>query len=652
MKCKMRVCGMDNGVLVTATTICGFLGRSIKKYWLHLLVFIGAFSYFLWMTAPDITWVNADCDGTIYLGSAKYAVLSFAQGSPLYNMLNWVAVRIPIGAEFWRLSAVSALASGITALLLFVIARRYTPSRIKALVAPLVFCASGVVVSQATILDSYSLTTMLSVLAFYLHLTDKVKSKYLVLALGIGIHHLILFPLAYIWLADVAKRHKAKQKMFRPAMFLPALGFLFYIWIFAVNRPPYNLISGDTLRDYATYFFGQGSLIGGLAMSSANEVIRRAQDATLILSIGFGLSTLMIFPTVWKHFKTKGIESIDNKILALLYISPIIYYVTDKDPQTYVYTVPAFAFGGLLAVQGIEWLTHRERETSVIPPLASHQNPQLLFIPTCRDWWGNWRQRVKYRIRSGCLWVSGRLRRNYRLQYAISIGIGLCSIGLMVYNTQVYDIGKNLDPNLIATQYQGMVSEIPDGDYVYALCAISSQSIWLYNHGGGDIHPIPIGYRRPVNESLVIAQQAYDEGKLWVVEESYPDGILLQVTQHKVTPETSEVDLANIAKACTPTQPYDGSKIKTGWVNPTDLITGKQVYTRWATVSSSNLTAGYVVMWAFAGLYSLDFTYAIWGRKVKSKTKLQLLNIITVAILVGLLVVICMVSGMKMIWMR
>ncbi len=645
-------------------TICGFFGSLVKRYWLHLLVLIGACTYFLWMTAPNITWVNADCDGTIYLNSAKHAVLSFAQGSPLYNMLNWVVVRIPIGTEFWRLSAVSAISAGITCLLLFVIARKYTPSKIKALVAPLVYCASGVVVSQATILDSYSLTTMLTVLTFYLHLQGKIRSKYTVLALGIGIHHLILFPLAFIWLADVVKRHKAKQKMFRPAMFIPALGLLFYAWIFAINRPPYYLISGDSIRDYLIYFFGQGSLIGGLAMSSFNDVLRRIQDASLILSLGFGLSTLMIFPTIWRNFKARGVGAIDNQVLVLLYLAPIIYYAVDKDPQTYVYTIISFAFGGLLAVQGIEWLTQKVKEeplldqlVDAVPALVSTgiimgmAKQMGLGKPLSR--FGQWKYKAKANIRMVCVRFFARLRRNYRLQYVISIAIAVVSVGLMIFNTQVYDIGKNLDPTLTAMQYQATVSEVPDGDYIYTnICAITSQSFWLYNQEGHDVHVIPTGYRRPPNESVEVAQWAYDEGKLWVVDKMFADNGRVLPAQHKVTAETYAGDFENIVATSNQTQPFDKSAIKTGWVNPVDLITGKLVYSRWSSVASSNLSAGYVVMWAFAGLYSYDFTYMIWGRKVKNKTKLKLLNIITVAVLAGLLLLICTVSGMKMIWMR
>jgi len=644
--------------------LCGYAGRKIKEHWLALLVLIGACAYFLWMTAPNITWVNGDCDGTVYLSSAKYATISYTTGSPVYNMLNWVVVRIPIGSEFWRLSAISAISAGITCLLLFIIAKKYTSSKIKALIAPLIYCASGVVVSQATILDSYSLTTMLSVLAFYLHLQGKIKSKYSVLAIGLGIHHLILFPLAYIWLADAVKRFKSKQKMFRPAMFIPALGLLFYIWVFAINKPPYYLISGESIRDYVTYFFGQGGLIGGLALSSLNDVLRRAQDASLILSLGFGLSTLMIFPMLWKIYKTKGIGSIDNKVLALLYLSPILYYVTDKDPQTYIYTMMAFAFGGLLAVQGIEWLTHKEKEkplldqlVDVIPSVIasgivmSMAKQFGLVKPLSK--WGQWKYRTKNNIRMAFARFFARLRRMHKLQYATYIGIGVCSIGLMVFNTQVYDIGKNLDPTLTATQYQASVPEVPDGDYIYTnICAISSQSFWLYNQEGHDVKVIPTGFRRPSNESVEVAQQAYDEGKLWIIDKVFADSGWVLPKQHKVTPDTYEADFKNISFTSNQTQPFDSSAIETGLVNPVDLITGKLIYSRWSAVASSNLNVGYVLVWAYAGLFSADITSAIWGRKIKDKRKLKFINLFTVAVLVGLLVLICTISGMKMIWMR
>ncbi len=238
----------------------------LKRNWIAITIFVMSFGYFLLMAAPDITWTNVDCDSMHYMSGAENIVVTPSQGAPLYNMFNALIVRLPGGNDFWRLCFFTALFSGITSMLVYLMARRYTKRWWVALLAPLCFCASAVVLSQATVLKQYSFITMISVLSMYLHFTGRDKLKYVALMCGVGVHHLVILPLCLIFLHDMAKNKKAKSRLITKKMLLPLLGLLFYIWIPLVNKPPYTMVVGDGFGDYVSYFFRSRNLIGGIAI--------------------------------------------------------------------------------------------------------------------------------------------------------------------------------------------------------------------------------------------------------------------------------------------------------------------------------------------------------------------------------------------------
>ena len=136
----------------------------------YFIIFGLTLSYFLWMTATDSTWVNTDSDGNNYLAAARYLVLTHATGAPLFNLVNWLLIRLPLpGTDFFQLAIWSAVFSAGTATLLYHITKNY--------LAPLIFIASGVVVSQSTILELYAPVAFLMVLSYYFHTKDRHNLK-------------------------------------------------------------------------------------------------------------------------------------------------------------------------------------------------------------------------------------------------------------------------------------------------------------------------------------------------------------------------------------------------------------------------------------------------------------------------------------------
>jgi hypothetical protein len=438
----------------------------LKKHSIEIILLVACCTYFGAMAAPDMSWVNTDCDGPTYLSSAKYLTISHPSGAPLYNLINAVAVRIPIGAEYWRLCMVSAMAAGATCLLLYLIAKRYSKGKWKAMIAPLVYCASGVVVSQATILDTYSVVTFLGVLAYYCHVTGHIRSKYLVLGCGLAVHHLILIPLGVLWVADLAKNIQARKRgeqvgFIRPAMFLWMLGLLFFMYIPLQNHPPYHWIGGTGINDYISYFFGQGGLVGGLAVLEPDALLR-LYDFISISALCFALSGLLIVPGMYLSYKRKDYEGI---LCSFLLVFFLLYYLTDEAPQTYVYMMPAFAFGGLLAVKGLGFITMK---------------------------------------RVGAL-------------------VAVSSIALMIFNIQTYDIGRNLDKGLECKTYYDSLANIPDNSVLWLDQGGNYKvSVWLYAlDTGKNLSNLPDFSMTP-EWNIDNAQEIFESGHLIIQEPTNP----------------------------------------------------------------------------------------------------------------------------------
>ena len=585
----------------------------LKKYWVELTILFSACAYFLYLAAPSITAVNVDVDSLHYLSGALNFVVTPPQGAPLYNILNALIVRIPIGDPFWRICASTAIFAGFTAMILFMFAKRYTKSKWIALLAPLCFCASAVVASQATILKQYSLITLITVLALYLHFSGKDKVKYVILALGVAVHHLIIFALLVVWLYDMVKHKKAHTRILTWSMGIPFIGLLFYLWVPIVNRPPWIFIEGDGFKNYVDYLSANSGLIGGLGVFTANG-LQRLQDGISILGYSFGACWILITCALVKFRKNK--KDIELGILIFMWALPLLYYMTDTDPTTFTYTMMSFAFGGLLVVKGAEWLREKNRA----------------------------------------------------LRYGLPILTGVCCVGFMIANTFFFDIGKNLDKDRSTLRYYQSLSSVQNDSLIWGgFTSVASVAVANYDQTTGANITIVPSLLSPINLSISIAENAYSKGKLYIIDYSETSDGFLNMTNVLVTTDNYGSSFEFIEKTTTIIQKLNGSQVLKGWVNPVermyskkvavgwsnpiDLITGKLMYNKWINNIKTNRTAGYVIMWFIFGWNAPSITKSIWGKKVKDKKKLKYLNILTVFLLIMLLVVVFQLSGTQMFGM-
>lgn len=289
------------------------------------------------MLPRDITWVNVGSDGPDYMIAAKYFRVAHPTGEPLYTLLGaaWIRLLDPIGSasEWWRYSLMSAVFSAGTAALLYAATRR--------IVAPLVYLASGIVVSQSTILELYAPVTFFIVLAWWLHDMGYRGWGYAALGLGLAVHHLA----GFMFLGLICKDYIQKRSLWT-SLWAVAVGLPWYAYIPLANNPPYVSIAGESLADYKAFFLSQGGLMGGLAVMSGRftvteDFLERLWDLTrIVLALGPALVVLVL--------AIRGSVKAKTMFLPIMIGIFTLYWFTDLDPRVYTYLMPAIALAAVM----------------------------------------------------------------------------------------------------------------------------------------------------------------------------------------------------------------------------------------------------------------------------------------------------------------
>ncbi|KKL04928.1 hypothetical protein LCGC14_2611140, partial [marine sediment metagenome] len=142
----------------------------------ELLLFGAIFTIYAIVVTPDFTWINADVDSFgIYLAS-KDPLAATNRGFLLYTLLGNAALHIPLGTEAWRLAFFNSLIPSVaTSILIFYVVRKQTVNRIAPFIASASFAGCVVIVSQASIIEVYSMATFFVVLAYTLSVYNRPR---------------------------------------------------------------------------------------------------------------------------------------------------------------------------------------------------------------------------------------------------------------------------------------------------------------------------------------------------------------------------------------------------------------------------------------------------------------------------------------------
>lgn len=326
------------------------IARFIKRYWAELLAFGAIFTVLLVTLSPGLTWMNTDSDGAHYVYASKYLTTAHHMSAPLYLLIGRMFLWLPVGTEAWRMGLISALSSMASAVFIYLIVRNLLTNnpkaRLYAIISALVFGGSALVISQSTIIETYTLATMCGVMAYYFALKHRWTWVSVSLGVGIAVHPFLAF---IVW----AVLFIAKKEMRNWRRYMITISFfMFYLYIPIVG------MFGEAPQIWgnveAEGFFGGTlgmamMLTGGLSMW---DMPKRLMDTILIVIVSFGAG---IIPMAWYFIKQKTWR----QSLLWLVLIPIIYFAINLSNQTYVYMIVAIAFGSIAVGLGLSKLNIR-----------------------------------------------------------------------------------------------------------------------------------------------------------------------------------------------------------------------------------------------------------------------------------------------------
>lgn len=547
----------------------------LKKYWIEILVFGAIFGVLLNDCLPALTWINTDSDSAHYLLAAKYLTTSHNTSAPLFLLLGHLFLELPFGTEAWRMGLISVLSTTVCSVFIYLSVKELlkTNSKVRlfAIIAVITYGGSALVISQSTIIESYALVTMLSVIAYYMCLKERWVASSVFIGLTLAIHPL-LAAMVWVILLVAYKQMRTKKTLFISTSF-----FAFYLYVPIAGALNSIDMWGNT--NPSGFFGGTAGMMWMLAGGlSIWDFPKRILDTIGILgvSMGMGLVVVVVYLIKKKTWRNK---------LLWLFLVPTVYFAINLASETYVYLVPAIAFGSITLGVALS-------------------------------------------------------KVNMKIVYATL----LVAVGLMIFNANYFDIGRTLDPNLSAQRfYDEELPKISDGE-IYLGGGWTWAIVYLYNQEEGrDIIPVctdllpsdgyldiveskGINLTRTDSESwidrqwLVAGSIAEQNDNVWLAEETIPSEY-----QYEIVPYQGNEYLVSR---------WLGHEVEPEWKwkpsNPYDFITGAIEVSEWKFILKSDTNIRRVFCLAVIGVGFYWIVGGIFRRKKDVAVETQEKDITTI----------------------
>jgi hypothetical protein len=541
----------------------------LKRYWIELLVIVSIFGVLLNDLSVGLTWVNTDSDGAHYLLACKYMLPAHNTSAPLFLLIGRLFLFLPFGTEPWRLGLISVLATTGSCALIYLIVKRLlygkSKSRWYALIASIIYGGSALAISQSTIIETYALSTCLMLLAYYL----SMKSKWVLTAIVIGLLWATHTLFAWIIWAILLIKYKELRSIPLALLTLLFLGFYLYIPISTAVNGDLGMWGNTSVSGFLQNNVGVFLMLsGGLSMW---DMPKRIIDTISMMGVSLGFGTIII---IWYFIKGKTWR---NHLL-WLFLIPVIWFAINLSPETYVYLLPAVAFGAVITGLGLS--------------------------------------KIKW-------------------QYALITAI--IAVGLWGYNGWYFDIGKQLDPEMSAEKfYHEELAKIPDGE-IFMGGGWTWAMVFLYNKEEGrniipvswDIFPsdkyldiieaqgIKLVRSDDKNQINIQGEVGLSIAELndgvWIAKETKPE-----VYQYVIEPARGNEDYITR---------WVGETIEPGnwqWKpsNPWKFIDGSLEVSSWHHILWSSKNAFYVISLGIFGWFFIWVAFR-YAKKLKDKKKIK-----------------------------
>lgn len=242
----------------------------------------------------------------------------------------------------------SAIPAAVTVMVVYLIVKHLTKNYTASVLAACVLLASGVFLSQATVVEEYTLSAMFLALAFWAYIKQGRSSKPLAaLFIGLGLAvHIIILPIALLWLAVSYKEWRAWLKVIPITVLTGIAPYFLIVALLASQAPPLFAgygFSWAVLNEY----LGGTYVVGSLALIATPE---RLAVFLGIMVMSFGLAWIAIA----KGLTKPRAPYIWLALIAIIF--PAWYYITCLHSSTWTYLTWASPFLAILAGIGLSRL--------------------------------------------------------------------------------------------------------------------------------------------------------------------------------------------------------------------------------------------------------------------------------------------------------
>ncbi len=299
----------------------------IKKYRTPIILGLIALTYYLLLCAKSATWIFTGTDNGDWLAAATTWMAPQPYGSPLYVWLCRFFWLFPGELALKLTVALSVIPATVTVVAVYLTARHLTKNVLISVVAGLVVLGSTVFLTQATILEEYSIATMFLALATYAYVREWKYRTVVFLGLGIAVHVMLLVVAVFWLLAD----RRWKMWLGKPLLVLFALGILPYAFIplMMMLDTPRWLVGEFSISNLFAYLTTTSKSVS--ATISIFETPKRVWVVVRLISMSYGLALVPLLHNIYKPL-TRTVA-----LLLAVVLFVVWYVVSCIDPSAWTF---------------------------------------------------------------------------------------------------------------------------------------------------------------------------------------------------------------------------------------------------------------------------------------------------------------------------
>lgn len=328
----------------------------MAKVRVPLLMFALALLYYGWMCAKEYTWIFVSSDSGDWLAASTWWMVPQPMGSPLYIILGHLVSLLPGDLALNMTLLLSVVPAALTVALVYLVVERLTSSKLIATTSSIVLIGAAVFLTQATVLEEYALTSMLTTLSFWLYLKDRRTLASSCLGLAIAVHVIVIGVLIF-WLMVEKRRYLVHFLAITTPIvvsFYSLIPILMYL-----NTP--RLLAGSLTYEALKYYLTgtAGAIIGQISIFEFPE---RFYTAVCILLASFGVALVPLVVS-WRR------SYLSRPTLILLGTMPfwlLWYYITNLDPMTWTFLALASPSVAILVGIGLSYMEPRLVHVTIV----------------------------------------------------------------------------------------------------------------------------------------------------------------------------------------------------------------------------------------------------------------------------------------------